>query len=88
MVISDSKVNLTSKRFYNEAFSQGSFTTVKSGGSRIYSLLGNSFSSAYTMAEKHSNNSGRGHKSSSDFDSYTSGFSTSGFNAASSLGSF
>jgi len=70
MVISNSKVNLASRRLYREAFSQGGFSSLNGSRNRIYSFLGNSFSSAYTMAEEHS---GRSNKSSSDFDSYTSG---------------
>lgn len=56
MVISKSKVNLASKRLYNEVFSQGRSSILKNGGKRVPSL-GTNFSSAYTTAESHSNNS-------------------------------
>lgn len=57
MVISESKVNLASKRLYNETFSQGRFTTARNGRNQIYAQSGANFSSSYTAAENYSNNS-------------------------------
>ncbi len=87
MVISNSKVNLASRRLYREAFSQGDFSTSNGSRNRIYSFLGNSFSSAYTMAEEHSSHSGRGNKSSPGFDFYTAG-SHEGFRSTGYYGVF
>lgn len=57
MVISESKVNLASKRLYSETFSQGRFTTAGNGRNQIYARSGANFSSSYSTAENYSNDS-------------------------------
>lgn len=74
MVISESKVNLASKRLYNEAFSQGRFTTAKNGRNRIYAQSGANFSSSYAAKENHSNSAKEKYFSSADENTRSSAY--------------